>query len=366
MKRFNPWSLLPAQFKNLLPAKLVMVIAEECLGIEKLSAGLSNTNYHLKMAHQDWVLRDNKDIQQWCDRDNEVTCWLRVESIGLAPKLIWQSDNKQFYLSEYVNQQPIDWASNYGEFGFNTPQRPSEDKNQKIDSNHTKLEPVDLLLNMLNQLSTLALPPKEISLTAQWLVYIESLTELSLLQSSSLLQTNLQKKSPQQNCQSQKKHSQSLQWHECFKQLTKLQSSMESWLADLESCLVKPQFCHRDLSPFNLLLHEDKLHCIDFEYCAASHPMFDLASVLATHQLTDKQANELSEQYLFKHPNLKPNSIQYLPQIYNCFWAFGAAWALMMAAEAEPFDKALVINTDIADAKNSYFILFNKYLSLIS
>ncbi|MCL1068186.1 phosphotransferase [Shewanella olleyana] len=351
MNHLNPWSLLPSQLKSQLPAKLVMVIGEECLGIEKLSAGLSNTNYHLKMANQDWVLRDNKDIQQWCDRDNEVTCWQRAESIGLAPKLIWQSDNQQFYLSKFIIQQQFDWASTYGEFGFNTPRRPSENKYQQNNSDNKNIEPVGLLLNMLNQLATLPLPPKKISVTAQWQVYLESLAELS---------------SVQKNYQPENKHSQSQQWHACFNQLNKLQSSMTLWLADLESCLIKPQFCHRDLSPFNLLLHEDKLHCIDFEYCATSHPMFDLASVLATHQLTDEQANDLSEQYLFKHPNLKPDSIQYLPQIYNCFWAFGAAWALMMAAGTEAADKALGSDTDTADVTNSYFILFNKYLSLIS
>ncbi|GIU53109.1 phosphotransferase [Shewanella sp. KT0246] len=346
MTVFNPWALLPTELKHQLPSSLVVDISDNCNGVDRLSAGLSNSNYYLKMPSQDWVLRDNKDIEQWCDRDNEVACWRMAQAIKLAPKLIWQSETKQFYLSEFIKQTSFDWSSTFSEYGFSSSNRPSNNSFRYGDGLAEQYEPVSQLLSLLKQFTTLALPPKVISITEQWQVYLESLAELSNNQLDE-------------------------QWCDAFEQLTNLKPAMTSWLTDLESCLIRPQFCHRDLSPFNLLLQQDNLLCIDFEYCAASHPMFDLASILATHQLTEQQAKDLSEQYLCQHPNLQSNAIHYLEQIYNCFWAFGAAWALMMAAKSTHSEDEQLINVTLVDEsstnlKTSYFLLFNKYLSLIS
>ncbi|MEZ9141401.1 MULTISPECIES: phosphotransferase [unclassified Shewanella] len=361
MKKFNPWSVLPASFQRLLPSNFVTEISSHCIGVTKLSAGLSNSNYRLHMLHQDWVLRDNKNVQQWCDRDNEVICWQMVEAVKLAPKLIWKSANKQFYLSEFIKQDRFDWSSIYSENGFNSRERPvnsvfhlnpisqsAEDQTLLKNKQQQALDPVEHLLKLLCELSRLPLPPKVISLTQQWQVYLESLTTISQVEKNQ-------------------------QWQSSFRQLKQRQVEMNAWLADLESCLIAPQFCHRDLSPYNLLFCDDKLQCIDFEYCAASHPMFDLASVLTTHQLTSHQVTSLCKQYFAEQPNLKAGASQYVRQIINCFWMFAAAWALMMAGtEVEDTGKEaeapIVGNklTDIAEVKASYFTLFNKYLSLIS
>ena len=87
-----------------------------------------------------------------------------------------------------------------------------------------------------------------------------------------------------------------LQWQHAWQQLLRLNGLVRQWLSQLEACVLLPAFCHRDLTPHNLLLsghQSQRLLCIDYEYAVASHPLFDLASVIATHELSSRQVNQL-------------------------------------------------------------------------
>ncbi|OBT11774.1 hypothetical protein A9267_03895 [Shewanella sp. UCD-FRSSP16_17] len=334
MNKDEPWEYLPNALKQALPPALALLISQQCTRVEKLSTGLSNTNYHLHMDGKDWVVRDNLSIAQWCDRNNEVDCWKNVAAMSIAPTLLWISDDKRFYISEFIQQVQFDWSTVYDEFGFNQPVRPT----QSI----YPVDPVPLLLQLLNQLITLPLPDKVVSLSGQWQIYLDDLLRLAQSQQAGLLTQY---------------HA---DWRANFQQLLAMQPQMDVWVNDAESCLISPQFCHRDLTPFNLLLKQDKLVCIDFEYCATSHPMFDLASVIASHPLTPQQTDELTSQYLSLHRNLSVDAPKFMLQMMNIFWMYSAAWALMMAG------RSLLDAKEHDEEIASYFILFNKYLSLIS
>ncbi len=403
MTDFNPWLYLPLVLKTLLPRKLVEVINQQCHQVNLLSDGLSNQNFHIVlsapysesgsdnnsengfqdniescstiennrkvkndrnfMSNSDWVLRVNQDNAQWCDRGNEVTCWRLTEAINRAPELIWLSDDKHFYLSKFINESlfvpscesintafypPLDslvhsrqfkWAGFYGEYRFEDPSRPQA-------SVFGEYDPVSYLLDLLSPLSMLALPPKQITVTEQWDYYAKSLLDISASMSQLLAESRIQ------SSDSSSTHVKAKTWLSHYYMLTQKHSDMQEWLVQLEACVVNPQFCHRDLSPYNILFDGDQLQCIDFEYCAASHPLFDLVAVVVTHQLTQQQADELTSKYLQQHPNLTDTASSFLGEMSHCFWLYAAAWALMMAS-----------NTQLP--QQQYFDLFNKYLSLV-
>ncbi|MEM6512504.1 MAG: choline/ethanolamine kinase family protein [Pseudomonadota bacterium] len=55
-------------------------------------------------------------------------------------------------------------------------------------------------------------------------------------------------------------------------------------------------FCHNDLAVGNLILDDD-IHFIDWEYACDNSPLFDLATVIAHHNLDTSEARVLVEAY---------------------------------------------------------------------
>lgn len=169
-----------------------------------------------------------------------------------------------------------------------------------------------LLQELLLQLRELPTGPYAISITEQWQEYHQQM----LAYQASLALTH--------------------DWSERVAKLLGIQINVKHWCDDLAACLIKPQFCHRDLNPHNLLLKNNRLYCIDFEYATASHPLCELAVVLATHALTPAQQNELVTQYLSQHPYVTVHAVAAVPAAIDMYWVFACYWALLMAAQTEP------------------------------
>lgn len=55
--------------------------------------------------------------------------------------------------------------------------------------------------------------------------------------------------------------------------------------------------CHMDLHPQNLLLWQDKLWLIDFEYCQLADVVFDLVALIVQFDLSDSEQQHLLEHY---------------------------------------------------------------------
>ncbi|QIR14296.1 phosphotransferase [Shewanella aestuarii] len=334
---------------ELLPQPLLLELAQQCIDVEVITAGISNQNYLLNCQlsngeYQPKVLRINQPKALWCDRDDEVRSWLLAYQANLAPRLIFSSINKELYLSEYIAQSES-WAQFYQEYGVESlRQSHIYLENQTHDN-----QPVEYLVALLQQLQQLPLPKQQISVTEQWQSYHQRLVDYS-------------------------KHCRNPVWLRHFEELQAISPLINRWLDRLAQCLIRPTFCHRDLSPFNLLLYSGlsdelptqqsrlssskicppKLLCIDFEYAAASHPLFDLASVIASHQLSDKQVRRLIEGYFAwqaqsDSPSLKPDAINAIDCAINCYWLFAAIWSLLL----------------VDDENAAHLPLFEQYFQLI-
>ncbi|MFQ1712392.1 phosphotransferase [Aeromonas veronii] len=123
-----------------------------------------------------------------------------------------------------------------------------------------------------------------------------------------------------------------------------------SWLPALERGLLASSEpndcwrpCHHDLNPANLL--GSKPWVIDWEYGAAGHPGFELASIQRTHEWPAERRDELEAHYLQAVPRHQWPDFQseaFLPWVDY----IGLLWALLMA-EQQPsldYDTLIAIN----------------------
>lgn len=61
--------------------------------------------------------------------------------------------------------------------------------------------------------------------------------------------------------------------------------------------LLEPTLCHNDLNPKNILMDNEQLWFIDWEYCGVGDPLFDLAVVAKSHNLDERQTMLLLSEY---------------------------------------------------------------------
>jgi len=355
-------------FNALLPI-LKRAGLEQVLSICELSGGLSNNNYKITTPAGSYVLRVNADAaDSFCTRQQERFYWQQLAQAKLAPALLWVSDDERYYLSDFIESDLIDSdfiESDLIESAVASVAECAAIEHNMIDSERfqrkrfihwsalerktsvadfvlgqsslgilyhgdsqqaclnpeLRLMPIEqdkhpnsaarLLLELLLQLRELPTGSYAISITEQWQEYHQQM----LAYQASLALTH--------------------DWSERVAKLLGIQINVKHWCDDLAACLIKPQFCHRDLNPHNLLLKNNRLYCIDFEYATASHPLCELAVVLATHALTPAQQNELVTQYLSEHPYVTSHAVAAVPAAIDMYWVFACYWALLMAAQTE-------------------------------
>ena len=347
-------------FNALLPI-LKRAGLEQVLSICELSGGLSNNNYKITTPAGSYVLRVNADAaDSFCTRQQERFYWQQLTQAKLAPTLLWVSEDERYYLSDFIESDLIasdliesavasgaEWAaiehnvidserfqrkrfihwpalerqtsaadfmlgqSSLGILHHGDSQQAYLNPEPPIEQDKHPNSAAHLLLELLLQLRELPTGSYAISVTEQWQEYHQQM----LAYQASLALTH--------------------DWSERVAKLLGIQIDIKHWCNDLAACLIKPQFCHRDLNPHNLLLKNNRLYCIDFEYATASHPLCELAVVLATHALTPIQQNELVTQYLSQHPYVTAHAVAAVPAAIDMYWVFACYWALLMAAQTE-------------------------------
>ncbi|WP_372870397.1 phosphotransferase [Shewanella sp.] len=294
--------------------------------VSALTQGLSNDNALIEANGRAWVLRINRDESSaFCQRAFEAGNWQLAARAGLAPPLLAISDDGRCYLSHRLDHG--DWPEKYAEIpasGFRGLASSDEGKwlGAPVDSAQADAR---LLLALLKGLQQLPLPANAKGFTEQWQDYQRALD-------SGLPQW--------QYCD---------EWRRAQMQLASCAWDIQAALERIERKPLNFQYSHRDLTPHNLLCHGGKLYCIDFEYACASHPLWDLATVLASHRLTADAQTALVHAYLDFHPQLDQRDAPLIVDAVALHWYFGAIWALLMAGQS---------------GDNNYLSWFHRYLQL--
>ena len=311
MKQSQLLMSLPQDVKTgLQSAGLVL---SSSVSVSVLAEGLSNQNYLIRDKHVRWVLRVNSSASsQICDRDAEVKNWKIAAEQGLAPDLYFVSDDKKYYLSEFIEQEE---GHSWGKLITAKSAHPL------IDESISWPGAESALLRLLTELAGLECPENSLSVSRQWSIYQASMYDIW----SKICNDQAQGDECRQH----------REWREKHLQLLSLRDDISQWLDELDACALGEQYSHRDLNPHNLLFKNGRLQCIDFEYACSSHPLFDLAGVLSSHTLSTAQRHFLIDAYLDNHPNLTLDAKAALPAAINIYWVFSACWSLLMAADAE-------------------------------
>lgn len=400
------------QHKDVLLAVLAQAGLTDISQIQPLADGLSNHNYHIETPTAHYVLRENADAaDSFCSREQELFYWRHLAKAKLAPELLWVSGDQRYYLSQYIFAQSLPSLPIASQFaplmediegredlvtdnaiaasGIDTLEQPKVPREPSMASGYQELSLPNLswkelesqccattfclgeahieawlqshadikgaadkqawylserlgllealtpnrahslLLQLLQQLREQATGPYHISITEQWQEYHGQLLAFAAVDMGEA-------------------------WQSRLAQLLSIQTQIHDWTATLADCLVEPQFCHRDLNPHNLLLKDNQLYCIDFEYATASHPLCELAVVLATHQLTPAQRYLLVRQYLAEHPGLTSDAIKAIPAAIEMYWVFAVYWALLMAVHTR------------GERQQEYFDWFDHFWPLIN
>ncbi|ABL99661.1 phosphotransferase [Shewanella amazonensis] len=299
--------------------------------LKPLTRGLSNHNLALFAREGAYVLRVNRDESSaFCQRAFEAENWRLAASAGLAPTLVAQSIDGRCYLSPLLEDGG--WQQRYQEVPlsqitcdaafFTSPGQTHAGSDREPDGlTHT----TRLLLDLLLGLQALPVPANVKGFTTQWQDYETALDA------------------------SQSHWARNPRWQEAYQALAAEFTEVEAAMARLDAMGLSCQYSHRDLTPHNLLCHQGKLFCIDFEYACASHPLWDLAAVLASHNLPGRERRDLMDAYLYAHPQLESSMSSRVVDAVALHWYFGAIWALLMAGQSGDDD---------------YLCWFHRYLQL--
>ncbi|ABZ77016.1 aminoglycoside phosphotransferase [Shewanella halifaxensis HAW-EB4] len=325
--------------------------------IAPLTQGLSNQNYYIRGVHAskpnaaEWVLRVNSwASSQICNRDDEVSNWLLASEERLAPQIVYVSPDNSFYLSEFFAQnEPVCWSeliSANGSHPLTTTHNLWPDAERK-------------LLELLNGLKQLPLPSNVMNVDTQWQRYLARLTNMNLQltrllglsdiecsvadviapPSASVHRSDIKSRARQSVSHTSEGNNLAEQallsrWQQLYQQLLAQSHQIDAMLDSLAACVNNLQFSHRDLNPYNILVVEDKLKCIDFEYACRSHPLCDLAAVLASHSLSSEQRHWLIDSYLATNLNLNDQARDAVTSAVDLYWVFAVCWALQMAFDS--------------------------------
>lgn len=314
--------------------------------ISHLGVGLSNQNFHLINQQGQWVLRVNSlDTKPLCERTLEVESWLIAYQGGIAPKLEYASSDSRYLLSQFCRQESFDWG------------RMLSFQGTELNAEQPLAYPsaVPLLQQLLLTLTALPAPEKSVSLRQQWYQYQQQLQQARLKSTATPDMLT------------------SIKWLADHRLFSRLFNQVDYWIEQVSSLEQFGQYSHRDLNPHNILYSSGRLICIDFEYTCCAHPLWDLATVLATHKLSKLQRKELIDGYLNNHPKLIENDSKYIAAMVNLYWVFSAAWALLMSfnvrvstSNEEPSRGQCLLLTNLDEAPKSAALYRDYFIDSLS
>lgn len=105
-----------------------------------------------------------------------------------------------------------------------------------------------------------------------------------------------------------------------------LDQSILSYARYLDAQREHMVFCHHDLSLGNILLRQDRVQLVDWEYARIGHVLFDLASIVDSAELDKNQSRFLLEQY-----GAPPNFIEETPQMLELIKHLAKLWEPALA-----------------------------------
>ncbi|MFT5452247.1 MAG: thiamine kinase [Enterobacterales bacterium] len=219
----------------------------EDLDFRYLSDGITNENYWISLNNEQYVLRLNSPDSDrlGLNRRLETLIMEKVSGLKLIPKILFQSDQPSFRLSQWITGTT--WTKGIFKQQINL-NRLAEALKQLHALPHFELPTMDLLARLKHY--RLMIQQRHGKLPA--------------------IENRLLSKA--------------------IKGYSNLQTSMA------------PCLCHNDLSSANILEsqinHQSQLCFLDWEYAAVNDPLFEIAVICISNELSDADKNYLLQAYM--------------------------------------------------------------------
>jgi thiamine kinase-like enzyme len=115
---------------------------------------------------------------------------------------------------------------------------------------------------------------------------------------------------------------------------------LQNAATQLQTCSQDMVLCHMDLHSGNILMQQDKLWFIDFEYCQKADSCFDLAALIINLELSLQEEQVMLELYLKARPIAGQNLAKRLELAKQLYIGFCWLWYLCLPAAKEKADMA--------------------------
>ncbi|MFN6969801.1 MAG: phosphotransferase [Rheinheimera sp.] len=232
------------------------------LALQKLAASSTNDNYYIHTQRGHYLLRHYAPFVEGVCRQQELRCQHAAAAVDVAPAPLCLNNHQRMLVSEFLtHSRHFDWQLHHGELW-------------QLVSKLVSLHRLRVQTPVLDAVQYLQQLKSEITPTL-W-------TE---------------------------------QDDADWKQL----------LAAAETFVKLPQdivLCHMDLHSGNILLQQQKLWLIDFEYCQLADSSFDLAALSINLGMTSSEERKMSVYYLEHRAQAAaalPEKLQLAKQIYSGF-----------------------------------------------
>lgn len=212
------------------------------LALQKLATSSTNDNYYIHTQRGHYLLRHYAPFVEGVCRQQELRCQHAAAAVGVAPAPLCLNNHQRMLVSEFLTRsRHFDWALHHGE--------------------------LMQLVEKLVRLHRLTVQTPEL----QPLLYLQQLYD-DLPEHNKL-------SLPQQ----------------IFAALQ--QAATEFMLLPADIVL-----CHMDLHSGNMLLQQQRIWLIDFEYCQRADSSFDLAALSLNLQMDANEERAMLEFYLQYRP----------------------------------------------------------------
>lgn len=251
------------------------------LALQKLATSSTNDNFYIHTQRGHYLLRHYAPFVEGVCRQQELRCQHAAAAVGVAPAPLCLNNHQRMLVSEFLTRsRHFDWQLHHGE--------------------------LMQLVEKLVRLHRLTVQTPEL----QPLAYLQQLYDAVPVDSRHLLDPQI------------------------FALL--LQTAGD--FTDLPTDIV---LCHMDLHSGNILLQQQRIWLIDFEYCQRADSSFDLAALSLNLQMNSAEEMAMLEFYLQYRPQATLGLTERLRLAKRLYSGFCWLWYLTLPGSRDKAEQAL-------------------------